>query len=293
VGATGPVIGVCITTNTACWCCSICSIPIVTSLRGVQQASELKNVQRRLGCPRTSLGSLSEAVQVFDAASLQEIVEQLGEQLQSLPRDQRLAQIKQTITLVDGTLITALPKIMEASWRKRSTGKGSVKWRLHTHFELLRGVPTRMDVTPAGGGDYDERAVLETLVEGDRLYVADRGYAKFSLFNKIVAADSSYVVRLRDNSVWNAVEEKYRNDEAQLEQIISDQIVTFPNGPAGRRPDHPIRVICLRINPHTTRGRLRSGCERRRQRRRPPPRHESARRPRGNHCAFILLSLGD
>jgi hypothetical protein len=189
--------------------------PIVTSLRGVQQASELKNVQRRLGCPRTSLGSLSEAVQVFDAASLQEIVEQLGEQLQSLPRDQRLAQIKQTITLVDGTLITALPKIMEASWRKRSTGKGSVKWRLHTHFELLRGVPTRMDVTPAGGGDYDERAVLETLVEGDRLYVADRGYAKFSLFNKIVAADSSYVVRLRDNSVWNAVEEKYRNDEAQ------------------------------------------------------------------------------
>jgi hypothetical protein len=224
---------------------------------------------------------------------LQEIVEQLGEQLQSLPRDQRLAQIKQTITLVDGTLITALPKIMEASWRKRSTGKGSVKWRLHTHFELLRGVPTRMDVTPAGGGDYDERAVLETLVEGDRLYVADRGYAKFSLFNKIVAADSSYVVRLRDNSVWNAVEEKYRNDEAQLEQIISDQIVTFPNGPAGRRPDHPIRVICLRINPHTTRGRLRSGCERRRQRRRPPPRHESARRPRGNHCAFILLSLGD
>jgi hypothetical protein len=233
--------------------------PIVTSLRGVQQASELKNVQRRLGCPRTSLGSLSEAVQVFDAASLQEIVEQLGEQLQSLPRDQRLAQIKQTITLVDGTLITALPKIMEASWRKRSTGKGSVKWRLHTHFELLRGVPTRMDVTPAGGGDYDERAVLETLVEGDRLYVADRGYAKFSLFNKIVAADSSYVVRLRDNSVWNAVEEKYRNDEAQLEQIISDQIVTFPNGPAGRRPDHPIRVICLRINPHTTRGRLRSG----------------------------------
>ena len=32
--------------------------PIVTSLRGIQQASELKNVRRKLGCPLASLGSL-------------------------------------------------------------------------------------------------------------------------------------------------------------------------------------------------------------------------------------------
>lgn len=38
--------------------------PIVTSLRGIQQASELKNVQRKLGCARASLGSLSEATSV-------------------------------------------------------------------------------------------------------------------------------------------------------------------------------------------------------------------------------------
>jgi hypothetical protein len=41
--------------------------PIVTSLRGIQQASELKKVQQKLGCPRSSLGSLSEATSVFDA----------------------------------------------------------------------------------------------------------------------------------------------------------------------------------------------------------------------------------
>lgn len=233
--------------------------PVVTSLRGIQQASELKNVQRKLGCSRTSLGSLSEATQVFDAASLKEIVEELGEQLQPLVRDKRLAEIKQTITLVDGSLIAALPKIMEASWRKANQGSGMVKWRLHTHFELLRGVPTRIDITPNGGGDHDERAVLETTIEGDRLYVADRGYAKFSLFNTIVAATSSYVVRLRDNSVWETVEEKYRNDDAELNEILSDQVVSFPNGKAGCRPDHPIRVVCLRINPHTSRGKYRGG----------------------------------
>jgi hypothetical protein len=233
--------------------------PIVTSLRGIQQASELEKVQRRLGCSRASLGSLSEASSVFDSQSLKEIIAELGDQLQPLAHDKRLNDIQQTITLVDGSLIAALPKIMEASWRKADSGSGMVKWRLHTHFELLRGVPTRIDVTPNGGGANDERAVLEATIEGDRLYVGDRGYAKFSLFNKIVSSNSSYVCRLRDNSVWKTVEEKYRNDEAGINEIISDEIVTFPKGKAANRPDHKVRVICLRINPHTSRGKYRGG----------------------------------
>jgi hypothetical protein len=233
--------------------------PIVTSLRGIQQASELKKVQRKLGCPRASLGSLSEASSVFDAQSLKEIIAELGDQLQPLAQDKRLRDIQQTITLVDGSLIAALPKIMEASWRKEDCGSGMVKWRLHTHFELLHGVPTRIDVTPNGGGPNDERAVLETAIEGDRLYVGDRGYAKFALFNKIVLANSSYVCRLRDNSVWETVEEKYRNDDARIDEIISDETVTFPKGKASSRPDHTVRVICIRINPHTSRGKYRGG----------------------------------
>src|ERR1700691_3822904 len=58
--------------------------PIITSLRGIQQASELKKVQKRLGCPRSSLGSLSEAVTVFDPERLKEIIAELGGQLQPL-----------------------------------------------------------------------------------------------------------------------------------------------------------------------------------------------------------------
>ena len=39
--------------------------PVVSSLRAIQQASELKKVQRKLGCGRASLGSLSESSRVF------------------------------------------------------------------------------------------------------------------------------------------------------------------------------------------------------------------------------------
>ena len=52
--------------------------PVVTSLRALQQASGLKNVQRKLKCPRASLGSLSEATEVFEPELLQGIIGKLA-----------------------------------------------------------------------------------------------------------------------------------------------------------------------------------------------------------------------
>jgi hypothetical protein len=233
--------------------------PIVTSLRGIQQASELAKVQKKLGCPRASLGSLSEAAALFDAERLQEIIAELGAQLQPLGRDPRLKQIPHALTLVDGTLLAALPQMMQASWLKSRTGSGLVKWRLHTHFEVDRHVPLRIDVTPDGGGEHDERAVLERTIESDRLYVMDRGYAKFALFNRIVAAGSSYVCRLRDNSAYEVIEERTLTAADLAAGVLSDQIVRFTNGKTDARPDHPVRLICVRTSPHTSRGKYRGG----------------------------------
>ena len=108
--------------------------PIVTSLRGLQQASELPKVQMKLGCSRASLGSLSEATTVFDPQRLQEIVQELGQQLQPLGRDPRLRDVPGALTAVDGSLLSVLPKIMQASCLKAQTGSGLVKWRLATNL---------------------------------------------------------------------------------------------------------------------------------------------------------------
>jgi len=234
--------------------------PIVTSLRGLQQAGELAKVQRKLGCARASLGSLSEATTVFDPQRLQEIIHELGQQLQPLGRDPRLRDIPGALTAVDGTLLSALPKIMQASCLKAQTGSGLVKWRLHTHFEVDRHVPTRIDVTPDGGGDHDERAVMERTLEGDRTYMMDRGYAKFALFNRIVAAGSSYVCRLRDNSVYEVQESRELTDADRAMNVLSDQIVTLgQSAKADARPDHKTRLVTVRISPHTSRGKYRGG----------------------------------
>ena len=138
--------------------------PIVSSLRAVQQASELKKVQKKLGCARASLGSLSESVSVFDAERLKPIIEGLSEQLKPLAVDRRLRDVK-GLTLVDGSIVEALPRIAMASLPAAQSGSGrKMKWTLHTHFEVDRFVPTRIDVTPTAGGESDERAVMACLL---------------------------------------------------------------------------------------------------------------------------------
>jgi hypothetical protein len=228
--------------------------PTVTSLRAIAQASELEKVQKRLGCKRTSLGSLSEASRLFDADRLKEIIRELGQHAAPLGRDARLRQIDQTITLIDGSIVSALPGLIQASLLKRTERSGLVQWRLHTHFEVDRYVPTRVDVTPNGGGQHDERAVAERTIERDHLYVMDRGYAKFGLFNAIVRKDSSYVCRLRDNSVYEVVEQRELSAAAIDEDVLSDQIVSLGrSSKKSDKPDHTIRMIQIKCTPHKNR----------------------------------------
>jgi len=164
------------------------------------------------------------------------------------------------LVAVDGTLIAALPKMMEASFRKRTTGSGLVKWRLHTHFQVEHYVPTRIDVTPDGGGPHDERAVLQRSIESDCTYVLDRGYAKFTLFNRIVAAGSSYVCRTRDNTAYTVLEQRALSEADRALHVLSDQVVQLgTESKPHARPDHAIRLLEIQTTPHTSRGKYKGG----------------------------------
>ena len=230
--------------------------PTVSSLRALQQASELKKVQRKLGCGRASRGSLSEATHVFNPELLRGVIEELGEQLSPIARDKRLADMEHTITLVDGSLLSALPLLVEAMQLKHEQGSGLVKWRLHAQFDIEKYVPTRIDVTRNGGGENDERAVLERTLEANRCYVKDRGYAKFTLFNAIVAKGSSYVCRVRDNSKYEILEDRPLSPQAQSAGVLQDVIVRFgKSSKADARPDHPVLLITIRTTPHVKRGK--------------------------------------
>lgn len=231
--------------------------PVVRSLRAIAQASELRKVQRKLGCQRASLGSLSEATDVFQPELLQEIIAELGAQLQPLARDPRLQDVKHTLTLVDGTLLKGLPVLMQAGMHDPRAAKLEAQVRLHTQFDLERGVPIRIDVTDGvGRGQNSERAVLAKTLEKGRCYVEDRGYAKFKLFNDIVTANSSYVCRLRDNSVYQTSEPRALSAEDVQAGVVFDAVVRLgeTSKKAEERPNHALRLVIIATTPHEKRG---------------------------------------
>jgi hypothetical protein len=236
--------------------------PVVTSLRGIQQASELKRVQKRLGCARASLGSLSEATQVFDPEPVKHIARDLAGQLQPLAQQRQFPEVKHLVTAVDGTVVRTLSRLVQAAYLKSPTdGRSLSAWRLHTHFDVERGLPVRIDVTGAGNhGEAAERAVLRKTLETDRCYVLDRGYAQFSLFNAIVTKGSSYVCRVRDNTVYDLVEQRPLTAAAQDAHITLDAVVGLgADRQLEDRPQHPVRLVYIQTTPHHKRGKQGGG----------------------------------
>jgi hypothetical protein len=168
--------------------------PIVTSLRAIQRASSIEKVQRLLGCKRTALGSLSAASRVFDPELLDAIIGPLA--AQALPLAQgKEAEALRGLTAVDGSLLPALSKMAWALWLDDQHRAA----KMHVHFDVLRGVPVEASVTAANASETQQ--LRQTLQPG-RLYVIDRGYAEYQLFQDILNAQSGFIGRLRDNAVW-------------------------------------------------------------------------------------------
>jgi hypothetical protein len=232
--------------------------PVVRSLRAIQQASTLSKVQKRLGCPRTSLGSLSEATDVFDPARLEEIV---GALLAEVPRARSIAgdAVPGVLTAVDGSVVRTIATLAEAAYLTDKNGGTHSAWRFHTHFEIDRGVPVRMDVTSAlNSGKTDEKSQLRSRLAAEHCYVMDRWFGEFALWNDIVRAKSSYVCRIRDNSnLSDEVEQRPLSDAAKSAGVLGDIVVRL--GYKDRRPDHPVRVVLVQTTPHKKTGGRKGG----------------------------------
>jgi len=226
--------------------------PICTSLRAVQQASELKKVQRKLGCPRASLGSLSEAATVFDSAFMEEIVTDLAAQLRPVSSHAKLDDLSGILTAVDGTLIKALPKMTWALWKSE---QNAIK--AHTHFDLQKHVPVKMTITE---GHASETGVLAQNLEPGRIYVKDRGYASLALFQQILDHHSSFVCRVKDNTVYECLEEFALTDDALAAGIVFDKKVRLGcNRKTKEQLSVPVRLIAIACTPHKKRYKIGRG----------------------------------
>jgi Transposase DDE domain len=192
--------------------------PVLTSLRGLQQATELDKVQKLLGVRRTSLGSLSEAARLFDPERLAGLAQELAARVApaSLPDDWKALR---GLVAVDGSLLPALPRMAWALWQDERHRAA----KLHLHFEVARGVSVGAAVT--AGHDSEVRALRDGLAAG-RLYVLDRGYAAYGLLADILRAGSSFLVRLQERAAYAAEQEWPLTAAARAAGVVRDVVIS-------------------------------------------------------------------
>lgn len=224
--------------------------PICSSLRALQQASELKKVQRILGVPRASLGSLSEAARVFDSELMEEVVKKLASKLGPVSKNSKLSDLDGIITLVDGSLIKTLSKMTWAGWKSDQNAI-----RIHTQFDLEKHVPIKMTVTEGRGkGKSNEKEVLADNLEPGRIYVKDRGYASLGLFQQILDQDSSFVCRVRDDSKYDILKEHELTPDALNADIVFDREVRLGgDAKTQSKLSAPVRMVAIKCEPRKRR----------------------------------------
>jgi hypothetical protein len=231
--------------------------PMIDSMRCLQKVSELPEIQERLGIKRFSLGSFSESCKVFDPSMLQAVVDQLAKGLLPVQRAALLMDLPGKLTLVDSTVIQTLCTVTEAMFLPLGDGRHTHAWRLHLQLDVDHHVPAAWEITePKNTGRGDEKSVLRRNLSSGHTYVLDRWYAQFILWNDIKSAGSSYVCRMRDNCVYDIIENRPLDKAAMDAGVISDQIVQMGLGKKpGERADHPTRLICVKCTPHKKRGK--------------------------------------
>ena len=209
--------------------------PVVKSLRGIQQASTLEKVQRLFGCSRVARGSLSEASRVFDPALLHALIGELATRALPVVQGPEASALR-GLTAVDGSLLPALSKMAWALWLDPQHRAA----KMHVHFDVLKGIPIQATVTTGNAAETEQlRATLQAL----RLYVIDRGYAEYQLFQDIINAGSDFIGRIRDNAVWTVVEERALTPEARAAGVRSDRLVWLGGPHSGSVFKQAVRVL--------------------------------------------------
>ena len=214
--------------------------PVLDSMRGLQQASTIDSLRKQLNLPRFSFGSFSEAGSVFDPELLRPILEQIGERLENMEPNQRLLALDKRPVAVDGTLLSALPKMVWALWRDDAHRAA----KLHLHFDLLKGAPEQATLTSGQASEIDE---LQRNLRPSRLYVQDRGYFSFPLMAAILQAGSSFVARVRNNLVYETVEERPLSEADKKQGIQADRIVRAGWNAADNPVSRTLRLVEIHV----------------------------------------------
>lgn len=179
--------------------------PVLTSMRGLCQASHLARVQREVCQRPVSRSSFSEAQAVVEPDLLKRVYDSLA-----VAVAQRRAPARETdnpyvrgMQIVDSTLWYALPRMHWALWRQQHGIQQAM--RLHVKFQVIDTLPSQVSLRAA---KRCERLEWEAMAQPGEFYVGDRNYGEdYTLLGRLERQGCDFAVRLRSDAQWVVQEE--------------------------------------------------------------------------------------
>lgn len=179
--------------------------PVVETMRGLCEASKLKEYNRRTGLPKVSLGSFSEAQGVFDPELLSGVLRELMKDVSKDPPESLVQAMKgRKLEAIDSSLWEVLPRMGWAHWRDQfSTRQNAV--RLHLRWRLFE--PGTGGAKLVAARECERSVLRHGLLEPGVVYVGDRNYSgDYDLLRRMDEIGASFVVRLQDQAVIEEIE---------------------------------------------------------------------------------------
>lgn len=184
-------------------------------LSGKTQHFQLENLPYR--------STLSDANKRRSSDVFCAIYNALLQQYGYLLSDSRIRDvINKQIEIFDSTTISLFSDIMKCVGRKPKSGKQKGGIKVHTVMNVDEKVPKMVWFTEASTHDH---ALLDKLQpKSDTIYVFDKGYNDYKVFEKFTLHQTGFVTRIKDNAVYEELE-RQEIDENTHSGVQQDTII--------------------------------------------------------------------
>ncbi len=152
--------------------------------------SDLKDIIKGV-----SLGSLSNYNNFIDYNVFTPLMDELIQTaISSITPNEKIKKFG-SVKLIDSSTISMV--ITYFKWAHFRSTKAGIK--LHTKFDLSKGIPEKIIVSNAKG--HDRTKMDQLMTEDDTIYIMDKGYVDYKKFDKLDHNKKQFITRLKDNAV--------------------------------------------------------------------------------------------
>jgi hypothetical protein len=224
--------------------------PVVRSLRGIEDASQMPGINQHLDIQTIRRSTLSDNLEIFDPQLLEPLVASLRRRLNDHQLDQQhpdLRALVNRLRVFDGSYFR-LPADVHWAIHQRHGPNGRVrgKVRLNLHMAARNGLPTGMSLS--GQGDASEPEALLQGVEPGDILVADRGCFSHDAVHELLKSKADFVLRLQGSVICTVQSERPLTPSDHEQGVLSDQVVLLTGSKNTHEPV-PLRLVTVKPDP--------------------------------------------